>query len=110
VTVTGRRETSRWRSWRAREAPRRRPAARRRPCRALPDGDSPSAVALPPFSNSNYFCQITFDFDYELEKFPRYEIFIISSSTSFALNTFSNSNWILKFEFKFKMGHFLEIW
>jgi hypothetical protein len=26
------------------------------------------------------------------------------------LNTFSNSNWILKFEFKIKRGHFSEIW
>jgi hypothetical protein len=44
---------------------------------------------------------------WQLEKFPKYEIFRISSSTSFMLKTFSNSNWILKFEFEIKRGHFL---
>jgi hypothetical protein len=36
VTVTGRRATSRWQSWRAREGPGRRPAARRCPCVRCP--------------------------------------------------------------------------
>jgi hypothetical protein len=109
MKVIGRHASSRWRSWRAREAPRRRPAARRRPCRAVPGGDSSATVASPQPLKFELFSQITFDFEYELEKFPRYEIFRISSSTSFVLNIFPNSNWILKFEFKIKRGHFVEI-
>jgi hypothetical protein len=58
VRVTRRRETSRWRSWRAREGPGRRPVARRRPYRAVPGGDSPFTVALPPFSNSTIFAKL----------------------------------------------------
>jgi hypothetical protein len=53
--------------------------------------------------------QITHKFSKEVEKLQKQKLLNFSNPTTFSIKTFSNSAYILKFEFEIKRGQFLEI-